>query len=102
MSLHRLVPWFLNRVLAARPLLGRSGLGAEQRVCQAQYWSNDERTADAWDRARRPRLLLPQGPAIVELMSNPDGRLWVDRLTEGIAASVSRLRLRMDRAARRS
>src|SRR5439155_7679218 len=26
-----------------------------------------------------------QDPAVVEVMLNPDGRLWVDRLTEGLA-----------------
>ncbi|MGE5515178.1 MAG: P-type conjugative transfer ATPase TrbB [Bacteroidota bacterium] len=30
-------------------------------------------------------------PAIVEIMLNPDGRLWVDRLTEGLADTGERL-----------
>lgn len=30
-------------------------------------------------------------PAIVEVMLNPDGRLWVDRLTEGLAETGERL-----------
>jgi type IV secretion system protein TrbB len=30
-------------------------------------------------------------PAIVEVMPNPDGRLWVDRLSEGLADTGERL-----------
>ena len=30
-------------------------------------------------------------PAIVEIMLNPDGRLWVDRLKEGLADTGERL-----------
>src|ERR1700681_2776520 len=32
-----------------------------------------------------------EDPAIVEVMLNPDGRLWVDRLTEGLADTGERL-----------
>src|SRR5262252_704324 len=32
-----------------------------------------------------------EDPAIVEVMLNPDGRLWVDRLKEGLAATGERL-----------
>jgi type IV secretion system protein TrbB len=32
-----------------------------------------------------------EDPAIVEIMLNPDGRLWVDRLTEGLADTGVRL-----------
>src|ERR1700741_5321756 len=32
-----------------------------------------------------------EDPAIVEVMLNPDGRLWVDRLTEGLADTGQRL-----------
>jgi P-type conjugative transfer ATPase TrbB len=32
-----------------------------------------------------------EDPAIVEIMLNPDGRLWVDRLTEGLADTGERL-----------
>lgn len=30
-------------------------------------------------------------PAVIEVMLNPDGRLWVDRLAEGLAETVERL-----------
>ena len=30
-------------------------------------------------------------PAIVEIMLNPDGRLWIDRLTEGLTDTGERL-----------
>jgi len=30
-------------------------------------------------------------PAVVEVMLNPDGRIWIDRLTEGLAATDARL-----------
>jgi type IV secretion system protein TrbB len=33
----------------------------------------------------------PEDPAIVEVMLNLDGRLWVDRLTEGLADTGQRL-----------
>jgi type IV secretion system protein VirB11 len=32
-----------------------------------------------------------EDPAVVEVMLNPDGRLWVDRLTEGLADTGERL-----------
>jgi type IV secretion system protein TrbB len=32
-----------------------------------------------------------EDPAIVEVMLNPDGRLWVDRLSEGLADTGERL-----------
>jgi len=32
-----------------------------------------------------------EDPAVVEVMLNPDGRLWVDRLTEGLADTGKRL-----------
>jgi type IV secretion system protein VirB11 len=32
-----------------------------------------------------------EGPAIVEVMLIPDGRLWVDRLTEGLIDTGERL-----------
>jgi type IV secretion system protein VirB11 len=32
-----------------------------------------------------------EDPAVVEVMLNPDGRLWVDRLTEGLADTAKRL-----------
>jgi type IV secretion system protein TrbB len=32
-----------------------------------------------------------EDPAVVEVMLNPDGRLWVDRLTEGLADTDQRL-----------
>ncbi|MBN9252674.1 MAG: P-type conjugative transfer ATPase TrbB, partial [Mesorhizobium sp.] len=32
-----------------------------------------------------------EDPAIVEVMLNPDGRLWVDRLTEGLADTGEQL-----------
>src|SRR5207245_1139814 len=32
-----------------------------------------------------------QDPVVVEVMLNPDGRLWVDRLTEGLADTGERL-----------
>ncbi|MCL8385889.1 P-type conjugative transfer ATPase TrbB [Xanthobacter aminoxidans] len=35
--------------------------------------------------------LLLDDPAVVEVMLNPDGRLWVDRLSEGLAATGERL-----------
>ena len=32
-----------------------------------------------------------EDPAVVEMMLNPDGRLWIDRLTEGLADTGERL-----------
>src|SRR5215831_3555700 len=32
-----------------------------------------------------------EDPAVVEVMLNPDGRLWIDRLTEGLADTGKRL-----------
>src|SRR5258705_4732031 len=32
-----------------------------------------------------------EDPAVVEVMLNPDGRLWIDRLTEGLADTGERL-----------
>ena len=32
-----------------------------------------------------------EDPAVVEVMLNPDGRLWVDRLTSGVADTGQRL-----------
>src|ERR687888_1838600 len=32
-----------------------------------------------------------EDPAVVEVMLNPDGRLWVDRLTEGLTDTGERL-----------
>src|SRR5260370_29024806 len=32
-----------------------------------------------------------EAPAVVEVMLNPDGRLWIDRLTEGLADTGERL-----------
>ncbi|MBL7507592.1 Flp pilus assembly complex ATPase component TadA, partial [Escherichia coli] len=32
-----------------------------------------------------------EDPAIVEVMLNPDGRLWVDRLSEGLSDTGERL-----------
>src|ERR1700750_1869385 len=32
-----------------------------------------------------------EDPAVVEVMLNPDGRLWIDRLTEGLAETGERL-----------
>jgi len=32
-----------------------------------------------------------EDPGVVEVMLNPDGRLWVDRLTEGLADTGERL-----------
>ena len=32
-----------------------------------------------------------EDPAVVEVMLNPDGRLWVDRLAEGLADTGERL-----------
>ena len=32
-----------------------------------------------------------EDPAVVEVMLNPDGRLWVDRLSEGLADTGERL-----------
>ena len=34
---------------------------------------------------------LLEDPAVVEVMLNPDGRLWVDRLSEGLADTGERL-----------
>ncbi|GCC47992.1 hypothetical protein chiPu_0032000, partial [Chiloscyllium punctatum] len=34
---------------------------------------------------------LLEDPAVVEIMLNPDGRLWVDRLSEGLADTGERL-----------
>src|SRR5260370_376514 len=45
-----------------------------------------------------------EDPAVVEVMLNPDGRLWIDRLTEGLADTGERLfcgRRRAGRASRR-
>ena len=45
-----------------------------------------------------------EDPMIVEVMLNPDGRLWIDRLSEGLSdtgATLSSRRWRADRAARR-
>ena len=35
--------------------------------------------------------LLLDDPTVVEVMLNPDGRLWIDRLSEGLAATGERL-----------
>ncbi len=32
-----------------------------------------------------------EDPSIVEVMLNPDGRLWIDRLSEGLADTGERL-----------
>ena len=32
-----------------------------------------------------------EDPAVVEVMLNPDGRLWIDRLSEGLADTGKRL-----------
>ena len=32
-----------------------------------------------------------EDPAVVEVMLNPDGRIWVDRLSEGLADTGERL-----------
>jgi type IV secretion system protein VirB11 len=32
-----------------------------------------------------------EDPAVVEVMLNPDGRLWIDRLAEGLADTGKRL-----------
>jgi type IV secretion system protein VirB11 len=32
-----------------------------------------------------------EDPAIVEIMLNPDGRLWIDRLAGGLSATGKRL-----------
>ena len=32
-----------------------------------------------------------QDPAIIEVMLNPDGRLWIDRLSGGLAETTERL-----------
>ena len=32
-----------------------------------------------------------QDPAIIEVMLNPDGRLWIDRLSGGMAETTERL-----------
>ena len=32
-----------------------------------------------------------EDPAVVEVMLNPDGRLWIDRLSEGLADTGERL-----------
>src|SRR5262245_33217481 len=45
-----------------------------------------------------------EDPAIVEIMLNPDGRLWIDRLTGGLSDTGKRLsaeRWRAHRASRR-
>ena len=34
---------------------------------------------------------LLEDPAVVEVMLNPDGHLWVDRLSEGLADTGERL-----------
>ena len=34
---------------------------------------------------------LLEDPAVVEVMLNPDGRLWVDRLSEGLSDTGERL-----------
>jgi Flp pilus assembly CpaF family ATPase len=36
-----------------------------------------------------------EDPAIVEVMLNPDGRLWIDRLAEGLADTGKRLSSRL-------
>src|SRR5690349_8602074 len=32
-----------------------------------------------------------EGPSVVEVMLNPDGRLWIDRLSEGLSDTGARL-----------
>jgi type IV secretion system protein VirB11 len=32
-----------------------------------------------------------EDPAVVEVMLNPDGRLWIDRLADGLADTGKRL-----------
>ena len=34
---------------------------------------------------------LLEDPAVVEVMLNPDGRLWIDRLSEGLSDTGERL-----------
>jgi len=42
--------------------------------------------------ALRPAIAgWPEDPTVVEVMPNPDGRLWIDRLTEGLSDTGERL-----------
>ncbi|NGQ93320.1 P-type conjugative transfer ATPase TrbB [Rhodobacter sp. HX-7-19] len=59
----------------------------------------DHRNSEAWSRGARmlrtalgasiARLL--EDPGVVEVMLNPDGRIWVDRLSQGLADTGERL-----------
>lgn len=71
----------------ASPLDAGDGMGATQRTSEAT-----QRGARMLRTALGPAIArFLEDASVVEVMLNPDGRLWVDRLAEGLADTGERL-----------